>query len=174
MTTTEKIEFAKDAVGNVPAHHSCAFVNGSALRNLYAEREPSFLFNLAVNGAPTPLVVPNSTSHIFNYIRTEDASEFLAIRAALEIAEASPAFREACEIMEPLLAEVRRLEQQLADEIAEHGVKCNALQVAESAALEKAKAIADKDPAVVAARQALEKFSGPLIRGKQTLATTAE
>lgn len=150
--TSIELEAARNAVGNQLGHHIAAYVNGMALRHLHAEQEPGFLFNLSVHGAPTPLCIPNGVSHIYSYVRSAAAADFLAIRQSMEICEASPAFIEAFGIIDPLIQEVRRLEAKLLDEQAEYGKKLTTIAAAEEAALAKAQLAYEKDATIAKLR----------------------
>lgn len=143
--TLKQIETAELAVGHVLSNHIAVYVNGLALRKLYDEKLPGFMFNLTTHGAPHPLNISNSTSHIFNYIRSDSAMEFLAIKQALEISEASPAFIEAYEILNPLVQEVRRLKAVLAEELAAAGQAAAKLAEAKADAIEKALAAVEAE-----------------------------
>jgi small-conductance mechanosensitive channel len=179
MTNTQYlIESAKFAVHHVLANHQAAYVNGIALRELHDERKAQFLHTLTQHPAAVPLNISNSSSHIFHHVRSDQFAEFQAIKTALEISEESAEFKEAFAITDPLVQEVRRLEQQLQDERTRAGQALHALNEVEQAARAAAEEKLANDPKVKAAREALaaaqpalvaEKAPDPaLIRGKIT------
>ena len=177
MTNTKKLaEAAQNEVAHVPGNHQCAYSNGMALRQLLAEKEAGFHFNLQTHPAPQPLHIPRCVGHVFNYLKSDSADEFLRIKMALEISEASPAFQAACKILDPLVAEVRRLEALILDEQTASGQKLAAIREAEDAAIAKAQAALESDPAVKKLKEQAEQtrpahIEAPSFRGKVVLAT---
>jgi hypothetical protein len=164
MTITEqKLELTKDAIGNVLEHHRASYVNGMAIRNLLAEREPGFMVNLNVHGTPQPLNIPNCTSHVYTYLQTQHARDFLGIRAAHEISEKNPDFLEAFAILDPLVSEYRRLQGEIATERLVAAEASNKLQEAVEAARLAAEEKLAKDPAVLAAQKAFEAAQPALV-----------
>jgi hypothetical protein len=173
MNNQELLDVAKTKVGSVAPHHRHAYSNGMALRQLLEENQPAFALNFELQGPADPLRTHANMNHVFTYLMSDHAGRFLRISQAHEIFDASQAFKDACKILDPLVAEVRRLEELILDEQAELCAKTNELREAEEAAMRKAQEIAAADPAVIAARERLEALQNPpaLIRGRQKLAT---
>lgn len=178
MTTLQKLELARDACGSaIPFEDRANYVNLVGLRGILAERERSALTALGQHPGPAILDIPNTVSHSY---RTALAcmEQVLALRAAVDLLESRPEVMASLAKVEPLVAEVRRLEAELERENAEHGERLRVLREAEEIAKAAALAQAEQDPAVVAAREALEAITKSeaqpepikLVRGRQKLA----
>lgn len=159
MTTLEKLQLAQLAVGNVSENHKAAYTSTLTLREIHADLEPKFLAHLENNGTSQALNPATGIPGLFSFVKSEVARDFLAIKQALAISEASPAFHAARVILDPLLAAVRKLEGQLQDEQTALGLRLNALREAEVAALSKAAATAASDPEVLKIRKQLEQMA---------------
>ena len=174
MTATEQdLEVAKNQLSHVLAHHVSIYTNGMALRQVRDEREQGFLFTMSNHPGAEPLHLGRCLSYPLNTVVSDNIGEFLAIRSALKILETSPEFIEAFAIIQPMVDEVRRLEAQHQAEIETLNRTRQTLHEAEEAATAKAMAHLDRDPAIIAARKALEAITSaeptPLIRGRQKL-----
>ncbi len=154
--TKDQLTAAREAVHTTPLHHQCVYTNVMALRAVYAEQEPHFRFVLTTHPAPTPLDIMNGVGHVFNYVRGDN--EFLNIRFALEYSEASPEFKEANAIIQPLVDEVRRLEAKLEAESVAYFEKVTTARQAEDAALEEARRKVESDPEIAKLRAHAEKI----------------
>jgi hypothetical protein len=180
ITPTEKlIEETRFLIHNVPHVSLCAFLNWQCLNSIYQERKDQFLFDLTQHAQPDIFNIDNSLGHVRGHMETAFYSEFSAAKIMLDVAEEAPAVKIARGILEPLFARLEELEAQLLAERAEIGAASHALDLAEAAAKNAAEAALASDPAVAAAREALEKLQTqaelpkvdpPLIRGKQPLA----
>ena len=159
MTTTEQLEAVRNQIGDISHNVRCAYVNTMVLRHLYEEKESLFNFSLCEHPAPQVLNIQNSAAHMAGFVTTGMLQEFTATKTALDLAEASDAWKEANGIIGPLVDEIRKLEAQIERENAEHGARLRALAEAEEAATAAALAKVDRDPKVIAARQALEAAS---------------
>lgn len=157
-STQDQLTAAQDAVGHVLANNQCRYVNTMALRQLVGKRETSFLNFMSVHAAPQPLHIPRCLAHVFNDVREPSGNthEFLALRQALEVAEADAATAEAFTIMEPLVEEVRRLEALLLAETADYHAKMQQVAAAQEKATADALAAVEADPAIGKLRQAAE------------------
>jgi hypothetical protein len=182
MTIKEQqLEAAKNAVGSVLHNTRCAYTNGMALRQLYTEKEKHFLFNLSEHSAPEVLRIPNCLSHINNIATTSLGSNFGTLKILLDLSEASAEFQEAYSILQPMVDRVAELEAEIQAETETASRALHALHEAEDAARQAAESKAMRDPAVIAARKALEDSQpalvpeaaepAPLIRGRQKLET---
>jgi hypothetical protein len=83
------------------------------------------------------------------------------LKTLREIIEESPQFAEAQRVLVPLYAELAEAEAREAEEAAAAAAARHALEEARAAALAKAEAKLDSDPAVKKAREALEAIAGP-------------
>jgi hypothetical protein len=165
MTTIQKleadIESIKNQVGHVSHNHRAAYVNREALKAVLVEAENQILFELVNHPTPEPLHIPNSTNHPFCLLQSPAFQGYTTNRIVLDLFEATPAWKEAHGILQPLVDQLAEAEQKLADEVATRGAMQNALREAEEQALEQAKAAALESPAVVAARNALAALEKP-------------
>jgi hypothetical protein len=144
-TTAEKLAAAIAAVQAVSFRHRAPFVNLQNLRSLVAERKGFFEIQILSHPAPWPLDLSNGIGHAWSLAtNVPQISEFLKLRHLLTLAEAMPQVAEADSILAPLVAEVRRLESQLAEETdaaaAANRERQEALAAAEAEALEKVRA----------------------------------
>jgi hypothetical protein len=164
MTIKEsQLEAVKNEIGHVLHHHRCAYVNGMALRNLYTEKERHFLFNLSQHPAAEVLRIPNCHGHMHNLAASSVGQDFGTLKILLDLSEASAEFREAHAILQPLVDRVAQLEGEIEAERETAGRAAHVLAEAEDAARQAAQEKAMKDPAVVAARKALEAAQPALV-----------
>jgi hypothetical protein len=156
MTIKEQqLEAVKHEIGHVLHHHRCAYVNGMALRNLYSEKEKTFLFSLSQHPAAEVLRIPNCLSHMNSLAASSLGSDFGTLKILLDLSEASAEFQEAYAIIQPRVDRVAELEAEILEENAAAGRAANALAEAIEAARVAAEASAMKAPGVLAAQKAL-------------------
>lgn len=168
MTNTQnQLEDARNAVGNVPHHQQSAYCNIMGLRSLYAAQAEKFACMLSSHHEPEPLALGRCLSYTYSSIR--ESTEFINFSVALAFAEKNPGVQDALTVLEPLVANVRRLEAQVAAEAQAAGIRTAEREAAIAAATEKALA------------EVAAQFSEPLppppaeppalIRGRQKLET---
>lgn len=150
MSTIEKLESARSAVGNVSHTLRAAWTNVHCLREILAQRSNHLAAAFGQHPAPNPLHLGNSTHHSFLTAR-EVSAEYVSVKMSLDFLENSEDFKEADSVLTPLVAKVRELEAQLqAEEAAESRArqdKLDALAEAEQAALAEVRArFADREP----------------------------
>lgn len=164
MTITEqKLELAKDKIGNVLHHHRCAYVNGISLRDLYADKERVFLASLSQHSAPQVLRIPNCHSHVHHLTVSAMGGDFGTLKILLDLSEASAEFKEAYQILQPLVDRVAELEAEIEDERLVAAEASNKLRDAVEAARLAAEEKLAKDPAVLAAQKAFEAAQPALV-----------
>ena len=162
MNTLEQIADVQRQVSSLPHSVRAVYTNGTALKNIWLEKKEELLLELSQHPAPSPLDVPNGTSHPYGFVRSPVFTEVAMLRLVLDLAEQSVEFQDACAVIEPMLEKIAELEADHAAAVAEKGRKMNALRDAEETALEAARAAALESPAVLAARRALEALDAPL------------
>ncbi len=166
MTNTQnQLEDARNAVRNVLPHQQSAYCNIMGLRSLYAAQAEKFACMLSSHHEPEPLALGRCLSYIYSSIR--ESTDFINVSVALEVAEKNPGVQDALTVLEPLVANVRRLEAQLAAEAQAAGIRAAEREAAIAAATEKALAeVAAQfsEPSPPAPAEAPQ-----LIRGRQKL-----
>jgi hypothetical protein len=151
-TTAQKLETALAAVQSVPIQHRGPFVNVQALRSVLADRELNVRFHLLTHPAPFPLDIGNAVAHTYGLVcNNPHVAEFLTLKSLIAAAEAMPEVQEAERLFTPLIADVRSLEAQLADEelavSRERQQRLDALAEAEAEALAMVRAaFAEPEP----------------------------
>ena len=175
-STIEKLDAAQNELNSVEQTHRGAWAHGMALRHLWAEREEEILHLLSEQGLPDVMNPTSDTGWLLAYASSPMTSRLPALKVMLDISESSQQFKEACEIIGPIIDRIAVLEAQLEAENAERGKLSNALREAEELARAKAEAALGRDPTVLAARKALEAAQPApvpeppaLIRGRQTI-----
>ena len=164
MTIKEQqLEAVKHEIGNVLHNTRCAYTNGMALRQLYTEKEKHFLFNLSQHPAAEVLRIPNCVSHMNNLATTSLGSGLGTLKILLDLSEASAEFQEAYSILQPMVDRVAELEAEIQDERNTAGRAAHALAEAIEVARIAAEDKVAKDPAVIAARKALEAAQPALV-----------
>jgi hypothetical protein len=159
----ERIIDTKERLDGVSSLHRIVFLRAAALRSYIQELEAP-LVTAFVGGGSGDLWNPsNNLTDIICLLRSDKTAELITARAALQIIEGSEDYKQAVAIMTPLLAlvdadnakieELRRLTGEAASAERE------ALEVARAKADAKAAADVAKDPAVVAAREALARLN---------------
>jgi aminopeptidase N len=157
------LEAVKHEIGHILHNVQCAYVNGMALRNLYTEKERHFLFNLSQHPAAEVLRIPNCLSHMNSLAASSLGSDFGTLKILLDLSEQSAEFQEAHGILQPLVDRVAELEAEIMEENAVAGRAANALAEAIEAARQAAEDKLAKDPAVIAARKALDAAQPALV-----------
>jgi hypothetical protein len=142
-------------LNSVSNTHRLAFLRAAGLRDFIAANTGP-LQTALIHGGTVDLLSPgNNMSGIIPVFRSDTVSDQIAANFALQLIEASDDYKEAVEIMEPILAQIDQDNRQ----IVERQRAENEALVAEREAMERARAKAlaavDKDPAVLKARAAL-------------------
>jgi hypothetical protein len=164
MTIKEQqLEAVKLEIGNIPHNPRCAYVNGMALRQLFAEREQAFLFTLSQHPAPEVLNIGNSLNHIYTHAQSDTGHGFSNLKAIVDLSENSHAFKTAYALIQPLVDRVAVLESEIQAEMEAESRARSALHEAEEAARAAAEEKLAKDPAVIAARKAFEAAQPALV-----------
>lgn len=180
MNTSEKIEAAKNELGNIPGNHLEAYTTGMALRLLHSELEKDFLRSLASNPEANPLQVQNSKGHVLGLVRGRGFADFAALETALKANEVSEHFREAFAIVHPLVERVATLEAELQAEVDTYAEKLRVIHAAEETALEKARLALEKDQNISKLRSQAEAVRPahieppPLFRGRVEIKRESE
>ena len=113
--------------------------------------------------------------HIFFHNSPPPTSYFSKVLASITALENADGYAEAMSLVGPLVKKRDRLTDQLAAEHLAHMQAVQDAADAHAAAMDKAKAAADNDPAVIAAKERLERLENPppLVRGKIKLPAEA-
>jgi hypothetical protein len=170
MNTETKLAAAVEAVEDVLAHHKAIFTNGKALAGRAESARLEFMNRImATSGDGCPLNIARGWPEVGVILSLDSAREYLNTKAIAEAVLTSPEFIEADAILSPLVANVRALEAQVAQENEAAGKRAAERESAIAAATEKALA------------EVAAQFSEPsppppaeppaLIRGKQKLET---
>jgi hypothetical protein len=168
MTTQKQFEAAVAAVEDVLAHHKAIFTNGKALAGRAETARLGFMNRImATSGDGHPLDIAKGHPEVNTILSLDSARDYLNTKAIAEAVTSSPEFIEAAGILDPLVAEVRRLEAQVAAEAQAAGIRAaerrDAIAAATSAALAAVEAeFAEPSPPAPAE-------APPLIRGRQKL-----
>ena len=140
---------------NVPLEMLAIYSNTEALKARVSELDKILLARACsmLNVEPTyPLKIGNAAPFCASLIYENHCE----LQCALDVVVASPQYREACAVIEPLLAACKaqaEAEERHTEEIARRKAS---LQSATAAAQAKAALLANKDTAVLAARRALQ------------------
>ncbi len=176
MTTIEKleseIESIRNQIGELDHNVRSIFVNGVGMRALHEEKQAEFKALLIEHSAPQVLHLGNSLSHTNGILQIAEGSRFVASKILVDLVEAMPEFIAAHATIAPLLAEIARLEAEVAAEVQLRGEKQTQLNLAREQALAKAQAAALQDPLVKAAEDALAALERPATarKSKQSVA----
>jgi hypothetical protein len=178
MTNTQTLlEAAIQEVEGTLAHHQAIYTNGIALSSRAETARIEFMNRIrGTSGDGSPLNLQKGWPEIENILGSESVSRYLVASAVATAVQASPAFQEADAIITPLIADVRRLEALIEAEQTAYGQKLAAIRDAEEAAISKAQAALEADPAVKKLREQAEAarpshIEPPPFRGKVALAT---
>jgi hypothetical protein len=170
MTTTQLLENAIVAVGNSLGHHQCIFTNGKALALRVESARLEFMNRiLSTSGEGSPLHIQRGHPEIEVILGLDSAARFLSAKAISEAVTGSPEFIEAAAVLEPLIAEVRHLEAQVAQENEAAGKRAAERESAIAAAT--AAALAEVEARFAEALPPAPAEAPPLIRGRQKLET---
>jgi hypothetical protein len=141
MSTSQKLEVAIEKISALSQIEKSRYTSITVLRQLHDERASKFLFELETAHA-RPLDLGNCVSGIFSV--SQYSTEFFNIKSALDWTLAQPDFVAAESKVGELVADVRRLEAQLAEEELAAGrerqQRADALAKAEQAALAEVRA----------------------------------
>ena len=158
---------------NVPLEMLAIYSNTEALKARVSELDKILLARACsmLNVEPTyPLKIGNAAPFCASLIYENHCE----LQCALAVAEASPQYREACAVIEPI---VRRCEAQVDAEerhTADVGAATAALRLAQEAATAKAALAANRDAAVIAARRALQEVELACVGGMAPALTDDE
>jgi hypothetical protein len=170
MNTETKLEAAVIAVEGTLAHHKAVYTNGKALAGRADEARRIFMNRvMATSGDGCPLNIARGWPEVGVILSLDSARDFLAAQGIAQAVTSSPEYIEAVGILDPLVATVRALQAQVAQENEAAGKRAAERESAIAAATEKALA------------EVAAQFSEPsppppaeppaLIRGKQKLET---
>jgi hypothetical protein len=117
MTTSQKLQAAREAVSSIPQPLRSAWVSVEALRQVRDEHAAALRFELLTQPNPNPLDIGNCTDRPFHLSTIPRNREHLALVNLITLAESLPEFIEADKILRNLVSEVRGLEAKLQQEI---------------------------------------------------------
>lgn len=155
MQHSKKLEALRQKLAYVGDNLRNVHTNGLALRKNVEEMQRAFIERVGNRNSDPIGHVDNARGGMVVESRAAGV-EIAAASQLLEVLENSAQFKKAAELIEPLLAEIATIE---AEELAvQHEVLKRQADVnaARALALEKAKAEAEKHPAVLAASKQLE------------------
>ena len=148
-------------LNSVSYTHSLAFLRAAGLRDFIAANKGP-LQTALIHGGTGDLFSPSiNLSGIIPVFRSDTVSDQIAASFALQLIEASDDYKEAVEVMEPILAQIAEDNRQLEARQKAEGAALVAEQEATERAQAKALAAVEKDPAVLKARAALAAFADP-------------
>ncbi len=154
LTTTAALDAIEARITAVPAHLAAIFTVTTELQNIVTTREGN-LIQAALGQPLSPLNAGTAHGTAHNLALNQHA-ETATMRTNLDTLLRSERFKEAAAIIAPLLAERDKALAAVEAERMTITEKTRALQAAQAVAHAKAQAAADADPALVAARKALE------------------
>ena len=148
-------------LNSVSYTHSLAFLRAAGLRDFIAANKGP-LQTALIHGGTVDLFSPSiNLSGVIPVFRSDTVSDQIAASFALQLIEASDEYREAVEVIEPLLALVAEDNRRIEARQKAEGAALVAEREATERAQAKALAAVEKDPAVLKARAALAAFAGP-------------
>jgi hypothetical protein len=117
MTTSQKLQSAREAVDSIPQPLRSAWVSVQALRQVRNEHAAALRFELLAHSHPRPLDIGNCMDGPFHLSRVPRNQEHLTLVNLITLGETLPEFIEADKVLPRLVSEVRDLEAQLQREI---------------------------------------------------------
>ena len=148
-------------LNSVSYTHSLAFLRAAGLRDFIAANKGP-VEDALIHGGTVDLFSPSiNLSGVISVFRADKVSDQIAASFALKMIEASDHYREAVEIMQPILAQIAEDNRQIVERQAAESAALVAEREATERAQAKALAAVEKDPAVMKARAALAAFAGP-------------
>ena len=174
-STIEKLDSAQHELNKVEAHNRGAYAHGMALKQLWAEKQAEVLHLLSEQGMPDVMNPISDAGWLLAYASSPMTSRIPVLKAMYDISQASTHFKEACELIQPILDRVAKLEAEVLEENRAYALKLRAIADAEEAALAKAMLAAAADPAIAKLRSQAEavrpaNIDPPIFRGKVDLA----
>jgi hypothetical protein len=150
MTTTRnKLADAITAVEAARPDLQCIFTNHALLKKQADAARVSFSNNIAAtSGDGSPLHIDRGHPTVGWFLQSQAVLDFVTIDSIVQAVESSPGYAEAVAEIAPLVATVRQLEKQLAEELALAGAAENERREKIEAAREKALAKIDRDFAI--------------------------
>ena len=175
MTTIQKLEAAKHEVAHIDERYRGLFTHGTALRLLVKEKDLEIINILATGGWPDPFNVLSDGSFVNALTTSAPMISFPILKQLLAVCEESDEFQIACRLIQPLVDQIGELEAQASTEAHAYALKLQAISAAEAAAVEKAIAAAEADPAIAKLRSQAEAvrpahIEAPPFRGRVELA----
>jgi len=148
---------ARELLSAVPLETRLAHTTLLSLRTLVSELQARALFVLTThNGAEDFENPANRLADVYRFLTHEASTQLAMGESLLAVMENSDKIKGYAAEVEPLLAEVAALEQQEAEARRVRGEAMQALSDATAEAEKRALEAASQDPAVIAAKKALE------------------
>ena len=140
---------------NVPLEMLAIYSNTEALKARVSELD-KILIARACSMLNVDSTYPLKIGNALPFCASLIYENHCELQCALAVVEASPQYREACAVIEPILTRCKAQAEAEERHTANVGAASTALRLAQEAAAAKATTAANKDAGVIAARRALQ------------------
>jgi hypothetical protein len=158
-----KTKDPRELLANVQTEVRQLHTNVLALRQIVLEKEANLIVLLkTIQNTPSgdPYVISQTVASMYGLLQRDVGHEYASVKAILELAENSEAFKKAAAEIDPLVAEIAELDAKEQARLDEQARNKAELAEALKAARKEALVNAELHPAVVAAKQKLSSITG--------------